>query len=284
MEQRGTASGLLGLATMVGSLAGGVGIFSFEQTGLIFTYFLLIVVHGKSMAITVWMIEEESIAHKITILAPTTLFTRCTSLTTPFFNHDFRVVFFTRFLFQLGIVSAQEFLNFYLADFHVGSALFASSPQQAVSILFVPLLLGAMLSSFISGVLSDQMGGKRKQLMCSSEVMMCLSCFLFAFTRSYTADLLFGLVFGIGYGIFSTIDWALAQDCLPNQAEYAKDMGIYMVNIAGFTSVVSDPNLGLFIRCSSTDISSSYIWIYSHLFIKFRLFFLRHVFHFIPFE
>jgi MFS family permease len=169
--------------------------------------------------------------------APPTGCVRLLSLVRPFFSHDFRVVFLTRFIMQLGICTVQEYLLFYLSDeigqaadeqhagelwFYAYGRLLARSADQAVTLLFVPVLLGAMVSSVASGLLSDAMGGKRKQLLYWSGGVMAAAGLAFAVTRSFSVDLMLGLVFGLGYGAFSGVDWALAADVLPNPEEFAK--------------------------------------------------------------
>jgi len=38
-----------------------------------------------------------------------------------------------------------------------------------------------------------------------------------------------GAMFGVGYGAFLAVDWALALDSLPPEADTAKDMGIWHI-------------------------------------------------------
>lgn len=52
-------------------------------------------------------------------------------------------------------------------------------------------------------------------------------CIAFGASRNFTLDIILALFFGIGFGIFSAIDWALATDVLPNDEDYAKDMGLW---------------------------------------------------------
>lgn len=85
-----------------------------------------------------------------------------------------------------------------------------------MSILFLPVLVGAITSSLSAGVVSDMLGGKRKTIVYASGAVMALACVLFGLTRSYQLDLLLGLLFGIGFGAFSTMDWAMATDVLPH--------------------------------------------------------------------
>lgn len=148
-------------------------------------------------------------------------------------------------------------VQFYLSDeigeyqagtgeqwFTVSGTLIARSAEQAVTILFVPVLLGALMSSLISGLISDWMGGKRKQLVYISGGIMCLAGLLFAFTRSYLWSLMLGGLFGLGFGAFSVMDWAMATDVLPNAEEFAKDMGLWSLAMV-LPQVLAVPLSGL---------------------------------------
>ena len=253
LEQRGVASGYLGLFSMLGNLAGGM-LGSMQSTlGLPVVYLLLLSVHGGCMWVTCKWIEEEPLvldeyeqmSGQYTTASdgprpPPTGCSRIVSLFKPFLSHDFRVVFFTRFVMQLGVLTVQEYLLFYLSDeigtrvdggseqhFSAFGSLLARSDEQAVTLLFGPVLFGAIISSVIAGLLSDWMGGKRKKLIYVSGGIMCASGFMFAVTRSYSVDLLLGGLFGLGFGAFSVVDWALAADVLPNVEQFAKDMGLW---------------------------------------------------------
>jgi MFS family permease len=166
----------------------------------------------------------------------------------PLMEHNFRIVFFTRFLMQMGILTVQEYLQFYLKDaigpeYQLSGVIVADSPEKAVSLLFLPVLLGAFVSSLASGWISDHTGGKRKVIVYISGFLMALSCVLFSITRSYAFDMCLGLMFGIGFGAFSVMDWALATDVLPCQDEMAKDMGIWSLALV-LPQVVAAPIAG----------------------------------------
>lgn len=179
---------------------------------------------------------------------PPTLPERVASVVRPLQSHDFRVVFLTRFLMQMGILTVQEYLQFYLKDaigpdFIISGTLVADTPEKAVSLLFLPVLLGGFVSSLVAGFVSDSTGGKRKQIVYASGTLMAGTCVLFAFTRSYAFDMVLGLAFGVGFGAFSVMDWALATDVLPNKDEYAKDMGIWSLALV-LPQVIAAPVAG----------------------------------------
>ena len=114
-SQRGTASGWLGGMSMLGYLGGGLVSYHIQSTGLFGAYMIMLFVHGAAMAVTVYSIREEPLLYN-PLRPPPTNSERLASFIAPLQNHDFRVVFFTRFLMQMGILTVQEYLQFYLKD------------------------------------------------------------------------------------------------------------------------------------------------------------------------
>jgi MFS family permease len=53
--------------------------------------------------------------------------------------------------------------------------------------------------------------------------------FLLIFSGSFTFVVGLGIVFGLGYGAYGAVDWAMASDVLPSEADHAKDMGVWHV-------------------------------------------------------
>lgn len=192
VEQRGTASGWLGGMSIAGYLAAGALSYKIDNLGILGAYLVMIVIHGASMVVTCYCIDE---VPQTTVVSPHGFFSRTSSFMTPMRSHDFRVVFFTRFLMQMGILTVQEYLQWYLGEaigkdnFIVSGSKVADSETQAVAILFIPVLLGAFISALASGVISDRYGGARKKIVYVSGALMALACVFFAVTRSYAFDM-----------------------------------------------------------------------------------------------
>lgn len=61
----------------------------------------------------------------------------------------------------------------------------STDPEAAVSLLLIPLILGAVFSSSLSGVLSDFIGGRRKVIVYWSGGLMASACLLLSISRSF---------------------------------------------------------------------------------------------------
>lgn len=242
LRQRGVASGWLGVCSIVGSIMGATLSYRLHDLGLVGVYAVLIVVHGAAMFVSTVFVVEHRINPRR--LPPILSFREMlSSFAAPFRSNDFRVVFYSRFLIQMGIFTVQEFLSLYLSSIFskdltperglpvFGRDMGVHTAEQAVSLLFGPVLAGAFLSSMLSGVISDALGGKRKVILYVSGAMMSVSAVFFALTRNFSLDLLLGLMFGLGFGAFSVMDWAMACDVLPNPQTFATDMSLWALSL-----------------------------------------------------
>jgi MFS family permease len=104
----------------------------------------------------------------------------------------------------------------------------AGDAAGATSFFLLPLLLGAIISSLVAGVLSDRYG--RKLMVYISGGLQAFVVAMFLFFSGFELAVLLGLVFGLGYGAYQAVDWALASDVLPSEDDYAKDMGVWHVS------------------------------------------------------
>lgn len=265
-KQRGEASGWLGAMSMIGYLCGGWVTYRIDSLGIHGAYVVLIIVHAASMVVTVYFTKEPPLPEPP--LPRLTCRERLRSFIDPFKDHDFRVVFCSRFLMQMGILTVQEYLQYYMQDaihsYTWGGVSLAATPQKAVTIVFVPVLLGALLASIVAGIVSDRIG-RRKPLVYASGGLMALACLMFGLTRSFALDLILALIFGLGLGVFSVVDWALATDVLPSPDEAAKDLGLWSLALV-LPQVVAGPLAGTlldyFQRHSPSDMNLGYTIIF----------------------
>lgn len=245
-EQRGTASGWFGIMFVLGSFLG-------AATGILFTtqgvtditgiYYFLSIVLFLSMLGTVLSVREPKTT---TPPEPFNWRSYVTGLLAPFRDHDFRWVFWTRFLWVMGTFTVQEFLQYYMRDvvrvFTFFGQPIASNPEAAVSIFGAALLLGAVAPSLVAGILSDRFG--RKIIVYLSSGLQALVPITLVFFTSFDFAILMGIAFGIGYGAYQAVDWAMASDVLPSEADYAKDMGVWHIAWA-LPQVMATPIAGV---------------------------------------
>jgi MFS family permease len=248
-EQRGSASGWLGLMLMLGSFVGGItGLLLDQIGGVRGAYIAMAVVMLLGLIGTLLTVEEP----EPPIVPPFELGPFLRGLLEPFRSRDFAWVFWTRLLVTLGTFTVQEFLQFYMRDVVAGGAEphdyrffgveLAREAPAATSFFILALLVGALLSSLAAGRLSDRYG--RKLMVYISGGLQALTVAVFIFAGSFELAVLMGVVFGLGYGAYQAVDWALASDVLPNEDDYAKDMGVWHIAFT-LPQVVATPMAGV---------------------------------------
>jgi len=251
-EQRGSASGWMGLMTMLGNFTGGM--FGIALTfGLLHStkeaYLVLSAIMLLGMLGTVIFVRELAPPAN---LPPFNLAAFGRGLIKPFCSRDFLWVFLTRLLVMLGIFTVQEFLQYYFKDIVAGGKdLFAykilgftlaDKAEGATSYFILTLLIGAIVSSVWAGTLSDRYG--RKKMVYLSGLLQGIVVIIFLAIGRFDMVVLLGLVFGLGYGAYMAVDWALVTDVLPNADDYAKDMGLWHI-AATLPQVMALPIAGI---------------------------------------
>ncbi|MHB0938912.1 MAG: MFS transporter [Armatimonadota bacterium] len=247
--QRGSASGWMGLMTMLGNAVGvGIGLAMKWIGGLPGAYILLAVIMLLGMLGTVLLVREP----KPKPAPPFDYDAFRRGLVEPFRSRDFLWVFLTRLLVMLGIFTVQEFLQFYFKDVVAGGQesfpyqLFgrtlATEAHEATSFFALALLVGAIVSSVAAGALSDRHG--RKKMVYLSGLLQGIVVIIFLFTGRFDVVVLIGLIFGLGYGAYMAVDWALVTDVLPKADDYAKDMGLWHI-AATLPQVTAAPIAGI---------------------------------------
>lgn len=245
LNQRGSASGWYGLMNMLGNFAGGVSALIFTRNGEVDLRSIYLFVAGAlifGMLGTVVFLKEPKVVRPA---PPFDLGQFLRGLLTPLRDYDFRWVFWTRFLMEMGAFTVQEFLQYFMRDVVKVFTLFgltvAENAESAVSFFIIGLLLGAILSSLAAGILSDRFG--RKFMVYISSALQAVVPIVFIFFAPFGLVVGLGLIFGLGYGAYQSVDWALASDVLPSQDDYARDMGVWHVAMT-FPQVIATPIAG----------------------------------------
>ncbi|MGA2821548.1 MAG: MFS transporter [Anaerolineales bacterium] len=179
-EQRGSASGWLGLMTMLGTFIGGLMGFLIGPIGIPGVYFIMIGVILLGAVITLFGVKEYDLPRS-TPSFKLGQFVR--GLYDPFMHSDFTWVFLTRLLVTMGIFTVQEFIQYYMGDvigspyILVGLGKVADTAETATSFFLPMVLLGAIITTLLAGVLSDKYG--RKLMVYLSGALMGAVCLVF---------------------------------------------------------------------------------------------------------
>ena len=222
-EQRGTASGWMGILQVTGQvLAGLVGFIIPNPVGL---FWLAALLNLAAAGLTLAVVREPP-------RVPTQQdFWR--GLIAPWRSPNFVWVYLTRFLAMFGQYSVQNYLQYYLDDvvrvFTVWGRVITGNVAQATSLLLLMISLGAAAAAIPAGRLSDRIG--RKLLIYLSGSSLALTLVPILLFPNFSVFLVVALVFGLGYGTYLAVDWALVSDVLPNKESHGTDMGIWQTSI-----------------------------------------------------
>ncbi|KAJ3166881.1 hypothetical protein HDU88_002967 [Geranomyces variabilis] len=218
-EQKAQVSSIMGGMNLLGYLTGAVvGIFA-EDMGTVPLYLLTCTALAGGVYITVRRGPKEPERNfSQDTLPPIRWAPFLINMVSPLWHHrDFRLVFFSRFLFQLSIASIQQFMQYWIADCTTSDF----SPQRAVSIALLPLFVLSPISAFFM----PPSNRKRTVYICA--LLMTATCALLIQAHTFALALVASSLFGIGYGPFLSVEVALLIDVLPSVADAGKDMALW---------------------------------------------------------
>ena len=241
-DQRGRASGVMGLLAMSAQIAGGIGAFALSPN-LNAIYLLLAGVTVFCAAITLLTVRETP--PKVETKKRPFAVAFVLGWIEPWLSADFRWVWFTRFANAVGFYLIYNYLQYFLADvvreFDIFGVTIASvgsgTPDEvkdaafkAVFILALVISLFGAFGAVMGGRMADKVGRKRTVYL--SGALMALPVIPFVFVTDFTTIALLAIPFAIGYGAYQASDWALAADVMPDKGALAKDMGIWQSCVA----------------------------------------------------
>jgi MFS family permease len=242
-EQRGAASGYMGLMTIlgtVGSLAVAALLLSHASEaghslaqgiarGASLFYALTGGVLVVGVGVTVAGVREAPFlcagAHRPHMRDAAGVFKRCRQRLArlwiePWRHHNFTWVFLTRGFVMLGLALFMTFIEYYFARVqHMTNFI------EATAFNAVMALLGAICSTLVLGLISDRT--RRVPVVAISTAFMALTALAFVIAPRSMPLWPLGLVFGLGYGAYTSVDWALAMDALPSLNAAGKDLGLW---------------------------------------------------------
>lgn len=222
LKRRGTFAALSGIGLMVGALGGSI-VASFFFHSITLGYVLFAVVAIVLLSLFIAFNPDYS-----STALPKEPFSFGDFLRTfwvnPIKHPDFFWAFVGRLLLYTGYFAVTGFQLYLLTDyFHV------AAPESVIPLLGLLSLVGIIISTVVSGPLSDRVG-RRKPFVFASAAVVALGFVLPWVWQDLTAWMIMTFVAGLGFGMFQAVDTALMSEVLPSAKSFAKDLGI--VNIA----------------------------------------------------
>ncbi|WP_438293169.1 MFS transporter [Streptomyces sp. HUAS TT7] len=147
---------------------------------------------------------------------------------------DFGWAWLTRFLMNLSYSISTMYLLYYLTDavHYEGDA---DTGVLILTALDAVTLLGTVV---IGGIWSDRTG-RRKVFVVWSGLVISAATLLLAVWQTWTGAVVASLVLGVGYGVYTSVDFALLTDVLPSATDRGRDLGL--INIANALPQVLAP-------------------------------------------
>ncbi|MFE5791141.1 MFS transporter [Streptomyces sp. NPDC056503] len=148
---------------------------------------------------------------------------------------DLAWAWLTRFLINLGNALVLLYLFYYLRD-----RLHHTDPETGVLVLTAVNGVTLLATVVVGGIWSDRVG-RRKPFVLWSGILMAAATALLAGWQTWPGALVAATLLGIGFGVFTSVDFALMTDVLPKAADRGKDLGV--INIANSLPQVAAPAL-----------------------------------------
>ncbi|WP_406865058.1 MFS transporter [Streptomyces sp. HUAS MG47] len=148
---------------------------------------------------------------------------------------DFGWAWLTRFLINLGNALVLLYLFYYLRD-----GLRYEDPGFGVLVLTAVNGATLLATVVVGGIWSDRVG-RRKPFVLWSGVLMAVATGLLAVWQTWPGAIVAAAVLGIGFGVFTSVDFALMTDVLPEAKDRGKDLGV--INVANSLPQVAAPAL-----------------------------------------
>ena len=148
---------------------------------------------------------------------------------------DLAWAWLTRFLINLSNALVLLYLLYYLRD-----RLHYPDPGEGVLILTAVNGLTLLATVVVSGVWSDR-SGRRKPFVLWSGALMALATAGLAAWQTWPGAIVAAALLGVGFGVFTSVDFALMTDVLPTAPDRGKDLGV--INVANALPQVAAPVL-----------------------------------------
>ncbi|MFF3511017.1 MFS transporter [Streptomyces sp. NPDC002573] len=151
----------------------------------------------------------------------------------------------TRFLINLSNALVLLYLLYYLRDRILprgsgAGGIPVHDAEQGVLVLTAVNGVTLLATVVVGGLWSDRVG-RRKPFVVWSGVLMAVATAALAGWQTWTGTVVAAAVLGVGFGVFTSVDFALMTDVLPKALDRGKDLGV--INIANALPQVAAPVL-----------------------------------------
>ncbi|MGW0531917.1 MFS transporter [Streptomyces sp. NPDC003032] len=141
----------------------------------------------------------------------------------------------TRFLINVSNSVVLLYLLYFLRD-----RLHHADPEGGVLILTAVNGATMLATVVVGGAWSDRVG-RRKPFVMWAGTLMAVATGLLALWQTWPGAIVAAAVLGVGFGVFTSVDFALMTDVLPKAMDRGKDLGV--INIANSLPQVAAPAL-----------------------------------------
>jgi MFS family permease len=149
---------------------------------------------------------------------------------------DFAYAWVTRFLIFLSFFSVSSFILYYLSDIvHYTQIFPGRTAADGVTLVTSISTVCAAVAALLSGLVSDRIQS-RKFLVIGAGVLIAAGLFTLALLHSWLAVVVATILQGTGFGIFVVVDLVLVIQVLPHAETRGRDLGVMVMalNLARF--------------------------------------------------
>jgi MFS family permease len=265
-NQRGTVSGVFGLATSVGGILGAViGGLIFKQTPTNAYVVMLLIVLVTNIPFAL-MLHDKALPKGYMPPFHLGAFLK-NFLINPREHPDFAWAWLARFIPFIGYYLGITYILYYLQD-----AVKYPAALQGASTFNIVASAVSILTTLLGGYLADRLK-RLKVFIVIGMMIMAIAMLILALFHVWIAVVIAAVMLGFGFGAYLGVGTALVTLVLPSAENRAKDMGIY--NIANTLPHSLAPVLaGLILGLTNGN--------YTFLFVAATIFLLLGIFTVFP--